>query len=184
MANILAVFKWAEDKKEMRSPTVSFNKAKHKNNRGIAITEFAIVMPVLLILVFGIIEFGVLLYDKALLTNASREGARVGIVYIYYPSEGITDYYNNDKKIIESIEEYLGIDTEPRLISFKENSTIEIIIDPSENHRIYSPAHGDILTVTLRYKFDFLVFSNIMNFFGNSFDNFMRIEAQTSMLLE
>jgi Flp pilus assembly protein TadG len=32
-------------------------------------------------LLFGIIEFGIILYDKAMITNASREGARAGIVY-------------------------------------------------------------------------------------------------------
>lgn len=48
---------------------------------GAAIVEFAIVLPVLLIFIFGIIEFGFLLYDQAVITNASREGARSGVVY-------------------------------------------------------------------------------------------------------
>ena len=43
--------------------------------------EFAIVMPLLFVILFGIIEFGILLYDKAMITNASREGARAGIVF-------------------------------------------------------------------------------------------------------
>lgn len=50
-------------------------------NKGAAVVEFAVVLPILLLLVFGIIEFGFLLYNKAMLTNASREAARVGIVY-------------------------------------------------------------------------------------------------------
>ncbi len=37
-------------------------------------------LPVLLILLFGIIEMGLFLYDKAVITNASREGARAGVV--------------------------------------------------------------------------------------------------------
>lgn len=49
--------------------------------KGSAIIEFAFVLPVLLILFFGIIEFSVALYDKAIITNASREGARAGILY-------------------------------------------------------------------------------------------------------
>ena len=47
-----------------------------KCQRGAAAVEFAIVLPLLLVFVFGIIEFGFLLYDKAVITNASREGAR------------------------------------------------------------------------------------------------------------
>ena len=51
------------------------------NNKGVAAVEFAIVLPLLLLIVFGIIEFGFLLYDQAVITNASREGARKGVVY-------------------------------------------------------------------------------------------------------
>lgn len=50
------------------------------NEHGIAATEFAILLPVLLLILFGIIEFGMLMYSRALITNASREGARAGIV--------------------------------------------------------------------------------------------------------
>lgn len=48
--------------------------------RGVAAVEFAIVLPILLILVFGIVEFSSIIYNKALITNASREGARAGMV--------------------------------------------------------------------------------------------------------
>lgn len=48
--------------------------------RGGAAVEFALVLPLFLAIVFGIVEFGVALYDKAVVTNASREAARAGIV--------------------------------------------------------------------------------------------------------
>ncbi len=47
--------------------------------KGAAALEFAIILPLLVILVFGIIDFGLLLYNKQVITNASREGARAGI---------------------------------------------------------------------------------------------------------
>ena len=40
----------------------------------------AIILPLLLLLVFGTAEFGIALYRQEVLTNASREGARAGIV--------------------------------------------------------------------------------------------------------
>ena len=43
---------------------------------GVAAVEFAIILPILLLIVFGIINFGVLMYDQAVITNAAREGAR------------------------------------------------------------------------------------------------------------
>lgn len=48
--------------------------------KGTAAVEFALVLPVLLMLVFGMIEMSVALYDKAVITNASREAARAGVV--------------------------------------------------------------------------------------------------------
>lgn len=46
--------------------------------RGAAIVEFAIVAPVFLILITGIVELGRGIVVQQLLTNASREGARIG----------------------------------------------------------------------------------------------------------
>lgn len=47
---------------------------------GAAAIEFALVLPLLLILVFGIIDFGRLLYTANTLTSAVREGARFASV--------------------------------------------------------------------------------------------------------
>jgi Flp pilus assembly protein TadG len=49
--------------------------------RGAAAVEFAIVLPLLVVILFGIVEFSVIMYDKALITSASREGARFGAVF-------------------------------------------------------------------------------------------------------
>ena len=47
---------------------------------GGAAVEFAMLLPVLMALFMGTVEMGLILYNKAVLTNASREGARAGIV--------------------------------------------------------------------------------------------------------
>lgn len=54
--------------------------SKWRNNRGASAVEFALVLPILILLFFGIVDFGLLIYDKQIITNASREGARAGIV--------------------------------------------------------------------------------------------------------
>lgn len=50
--------------------------AMRGDNRGAALVEFAIVVLLLLTLVFGIIEFGLLMKDYMVLNQAAREGAR------------------------------------------------------------------------------------------------------------
>ncbi len=47
---------------------------------GVALVEFALVLPVLLLVVFGIINYSILLFDQAIITNAAREGARWGSI--------------------------------------------------------------------------------------------------------
>ncbi|MGD0376165.1 MAG: TadE/TadG family type IV pilus assembly protein [Streptosporangiaceae bacterium] len=46
-------------------------------DRGAAAVEFALLLPVLLLLVFGIIDFGRALNAQITLTQAAREGARL-----------------------------------------------------------------------------------------------------------
>jgi Flp pilus assembly protein TadG len=47
-----------------------------RDQRGVVAVEFALVMPILLLLVFGIIEFGYMLNRDTIVNNASRDGAR------------------------------------------------------------------------------------------------------------
>ena len=48
---------------------------------GAIAVEFAIILPVLLFLVFGIIDFGHAWYMRHVMSDASREGARYGTRY-------------------------------------------------------------------------------------------------------
>lgn len=48
--------------------------------RGAAIIEFALVLPLLMGILFAFIELGIALYDKAVVTNAAREGARYAVL--------------------------------------------------------------------------------------------------------
>ena len=51
-----------------------------KSRRGAAAVEFAVVAPIFFLLVFGMIEYGRMVMVQQIITNASREGARVAIL--------------------------------------------------------------------------------------------------------
>lgn len=53
--------------------------AQTRQRRGAAVVEFALVVPLFFMLVFGIVEFGQALMVSQLLNSAAREGARVAI---------------------------------------------------------------------------------------------------------
>ena len=52
-------------------------KLRRWRDRGAAAVEFAIVVPVLIVLVFGSIEFGLAVQARTMIGNAAREGVRV-----------------------------------------------------------------------------------------------------------
>ena len=68
---------WLQDPKRQ---TRRRSKRQRQRQRGAAAVEFALILPILLALLVGGIDASLALYDKAVITNASREGARAGIV--------------------------------------------------------------------------------------------------------
>ena len=134
---------------------------KINNQNGAALVEFAIVLPVLLMLIFGMIEFSILLYDKAMITNASREGARAGIVYSPTPV--------TKEKIELTVNNYL----QTHLISLGGASAPTIIAGQCTGT-------GAPLTVTVTYPYNFLVLPN----FVQSLSGTLTLSAQTVMRCE
>ena len=56
-------------------------RARRKNGeKGQALVEFALLFPIFLLLLFAIIDFGMGFYSWITVTNAAREGARLGVV--------------------------------------------------------------------------------------------------------
>lgn len=64
---------------------------------GAAAVEFALVLPLFLVVMFGVLEFGLLMYAKGIITQGSREGARYGVVFNVIPKTqaDIQTYVNN-----------------------------------------------------------------------------------------
>jgi len=71
-----------------------------RQRRGAAAVEFAIVAPLFFLLVFGMIEYGRMVMVRQVLTNASREGARVGV--LDPPTGGTTK-----QTVIDTVTTYL-----------------------------------------------------------------------------
>ena len=56
-------------------------RARRKNGeKGQALVEFTLLVPIFLLLLFAIIDFGMGFYSWITVTNAAREGARLGVV--------------------------------------------------------------------------------------------------------
>jgi hypothetical protein len=58
-----------------------------KSQRGAELIEFALIFPLLLLVLLGIIDFGFMFQRYEVLTNATREGARIAVL----PGYGLPD---------------------------------------------------------------------------------------------
>ncbi len=51
--------------------------SRRRNQKGVVLAEFALILPILLMMIFGIVQFGIA-YNRSLAVHgAAREGARV-----------------------------------------------------------------------------------------------------------
>jgi len=64
---------------------VRLNQKFQRNHRGQSLVEFALLLPLLLVLIVSTIELGRLFFTKIVITNAAREGA-------YYLTMNPSDY--------------------------------------------------------------------------------------------
>lgn len=87
---------------------------KAKNEKGQVFVEFALLLPLLLLLFLGIVQFGILFYGQITVTSAAREGARLASI-------GKSDLIDGNIEDIIASNIFL---TEYRLheINIKENS--------------------------------------------------------------
>lgn len=54
--------------------------ARHRGERGQAIVETALVLPILMLILLGLFDFGRAVYAFNTISNAARDGARIAIV--------------------------------------------------------------------------------------------------------
>lgn len=138
-----------------------------KDQDGTTAVEFAIILPLLILLLFGIIEFSLLLYNQQVITNATREGTRLGIIV------KIPRILNQEIK--NEIKEY----AQKHLVTFGSDTLKDDDIDiasrddgddtngacvcsnPDANTDERCLSFGCDLKVVVNYKYDFLVLSSL-----------------------
>jgi hypothetical protein len=116
----------------------SAQRSLHKTT-GQALVEFAFVLPVLLLLMVAIIDFGIIFYTQITVTNAAWEGARAGAT-IVDPTQG-------DQEITGAVQAAaFGLDPIRLLIEIDPTQD-----EPPRNQPFPAP-RGESLTVTVQYQ--------------------------------
>jgi TadE-like protein len=76
-----------------------------EGEHGVAAVEFAILLPLLVTLLFGFIQFGIAFNNRIQATNAAREGARIAIVGV----QDWADVTGTGKSFWQVVQERSGI---------------------------------------------------------------------------
>jgi Flp pilus assembly protein TadG len=126
--------------------------------KGQNLVEFAMVVPIFLILVFAIVDFGMGFHAWITVTNAAREGARIGAV-------------GADQATIEAR-------VEDTASSLTEDDLDITVVNAQGNP-------GESLTVQVDYEYELITpLSNLLGMFGGSIGESVTFNATSEMRLE
>ena len=132
----------------------TFTSRLSASDRGSELVEMAIVLPIFLLLIMGIIDFGFLFQRYEIVLNAAREGARLAVV----------DDTLSDADIEARALSYLtGAGLPPGATATAADSTMDV-----------SGVAVNTKTVTVTYSSDFLFLPGSVNLQGVSV---MRVQA-------
>jgi Flp pilus assembly protein TadG len=127
--------------------------ARLKSERGAELIEFALVFPLLLLVVLGIVDFGFVFQRMEVVTNAAREGARIAVL----PGYATTDVQARVQNYIQTG----GVPT-------KAGNPVIAVTDVS----IPTGVGGPNLTgkrVQVTYTHSYLFIGPVASWFGGSF---------------
>jgi len=131
-----------------------------RSARGAELIEFALVLPVLLLIVLGIVDFGFMFQRMEVVTNAAREGARLAVL----PGYAKTD-------VEARVCDYLQSGGVPLVgtCPLPTNPTISVVM----NFPIGLPGGGtlDGKRVIVTYSHNYLFIGPIASLFGGSFSS-------------
>jgi len=131
---------------EQKRKAAKYGCSKGKlSERGQDLVEFALILPLLLLLLLGIIEFGLAVFHYNSIANVGREVARFGVVHP--KADDVADFIFTD-------------DTPPKYTEDIRRWTRGLIVDTETMSITYALNPGDFLSstvqVTVTYKHEFL----------------------------
>lgn len=123
-------------------------------SKGQSLVETALILPVIILLLSGIIDFGLFFNSYLIVNNAAREGARLAVTG------------SSDANVINEIRS---------MVSSLDSSKISISVAPDEAIR----SEGDEVIVTVGY--DYNLITPLIN---SIFSDAIHINAKTIMRME
>lgn len=145
---------------------VTSRRGRLHSERGAELIEFALVLPVLLLVLGGMFDFGIAINQYTILNNAAREGARVA---------AMPGWEEGD--VQERVESYVQ-DSGLSLDALETSVDFGVNVDAG-SHSV--PA----VTVSVTYVYDYLLLDSFLHgFFAEEFPTTLTLKAASTMRTE
>jgi Flp pilus assembly protein TadG len=142
----------------------SLNRRPWSSEAGSELVEFALVLPLLLLVLFGIIDFGLLFQRYQVVTNAAREGARVAVLPLY-----------EDDDVVARVSQFLTAS------GLTETPTVP---PPVRTAVSLGGQCISVVTVSVEYPYSYSALGAIASYFGGSAFGDTSLHASASMRTE
>jgi Flp pilus assembly protein TadG len=130
---------------------------RRRSERGAALLEVALTLPLLMFVCVGILEFGRAYQTWQVLTNAAREGARVAVL------PGM-----DNAAVTSRVRQYMAAGALPKA----NDGTVTIDINRNQTVSIGGANTASASHVTVNYPFDFMVLDPIARLATRQSNNF------------
>lgn len=113
------------------SKTIIAARRDASKRRGTAAVEFAVILPFVMVLFLGIIEFGRVLMVQQILTNAAREGCRFAVLpggTISSSRDVVTAYLSNANITLSSPSTQVTVSPDPTTAAKGSSITVNVTV--------------------------------------------------------
>jgi Flp pilus assembly protein TadG len=156
----------------------TMNPRVRDRQQGQAVIELALTLPLLLLIVFGIFDFGLMLQRYEIVTNAAREGARVGVLPDYTDAQAATralDYLNAGGLDVPT--RACGVAISPATVGTRCAAAVPSTATITGSS---PPKVVNQITVTVEYDHEHVFVGPILGLFGSSI-GVTRLRAVSTM---
>jgi len=116
-----------------------------KYQKGTSTVELALILPLFFLFLDGFIEIGTLLFDKALITHASREAVHAGSLI------------SKPKLDVGGIQSVASDLCQTFLITYSSDKNYQVVVNQSPDGSYQSP-----LSVTVTFTYSSFLFSGVL----------------------
>lgn len=149
--------------------------------RGQAVIELALTLPLLLLIVLGVFDFGLMFQKYEVVTNAAREGARVGVLPDYTPADAAL-----------RAQQYMAVgglpvSTAPRACGapiVKNTWCAEAVVSTTTITGSSPAKDVDQVTMTVEFDYEYGFVGPMMSLFGGANLGVGRLRSVSTMRIE